>query len=49
VRRTSAEAGRPLSVPEVIIPLEGLHRAYPKVTGSADDELARMLEPWVVK
>jgi LmbE family N-acetylglucosaminyl deacetylase len=46
VRRSSLEAGRPLSVPEVIIPLEGLHRIRPPVTAGLDDEIARLLQPW---
>jgi N-acetylglucosamine malate deacetylase 2 len=46
VRRSSQEAGRPLSVPEVIIPLEGLHRIHPPVTAGLDDEIAHLLQPW---
>lgn len=47
LRRSSREAGRQLSVPEVIISLEGLHRILPPVTGGLDDEIARLLRPWV--
>jgi len=47
VRRSSKEAGRQLSVPEVIIPLEGLHRILPPVTDRLDDEITRLLQPWV--
>jgi LmbE family N-acetylglucosaminyl deacetylase len=43
VRRASQEAGRPLSVPEVILSLEGLHRAYPPVQGEPEDEDASIL------
>jgi LmbE family N-acetylglucosaminyl deacetylase len=46
VRRQSEEAGRKLSVPEVIIPLEGLRRAYPPSGGLPEDELADLLRPW---
>lgn len=47
VRRSSREAGRPLRVPEVIIPLEGLHRILPPVAAGLDDEIARLLRPWM--
>jgi LmbE family N-acetylglucosaminyl deacetylase len=46
VRRQSEEAGRRLSVPEVIIPLEGLRRAYPPSDGLPEDKLANLLRPW---
>ena len=46
-RRASEEAGRRLDVPEVIIPLEGLHRVVPPFEGAREDELARMLLPFV--
>jgi LmbE family N-acetylglucosaminyl deacetylase len=49
LRRSSREAGRQLSIPEVIIPLEGLHRVLPPVSGELDDEIARLLRPWVHK
>lgn len=42
-RKASEEAGHPVSVPEVIIAVEGLHRAWPETEGMPDDELARML------
>ncbi len=50
-RRASEEAGRKLSVDEVVrsMPLESLHRVLPEVEGRPDDELARMLEPFVVE
>lgn len=46
VRRQSEEVGRQLSVPEVIIPVEGLRRIYPPSEGEPDDELAQYLRPW---
>ena len=49
VRRASEEAGRRLEVPEVIIPLEGMHRVLPPVSGRLEDALARALQPWVVE
>jgi LmbE family N-acetylglucosaminyl deacetylase len=47
VRRSSIRAGRQLSVPEVVMKIEGLHRAYPPVNGAIDDEIARLLKPWL--
>ena len=49
VRRASEEAGRPLTVPEVIMRLESLHRAHPPVEGAPTDGLAERLTPWLVK
>ena len=49
-RRSSEEAGRQLSVPEVVerIYLEGLHRAAPAVGGDApQDRLRDLLAPWL--
>lgn len=46
VRRPSQEAGRPLSVPEVIMKVESLHRAHPPVKDGLSDELARLLRQW---
>lgn len=45
VRRASEEAGRALTVEEVIQPVESLHRAYPsfKGIGRMDDALASLL------
>lgn len=43
IRRASIQAGHPLTVPEVIISIESLHRAHPPVNGRLDDELARLL------
>lgn len=46
VRRTSQEAGRQLSVPEAIVPVESLYRAFPQQDGEVDDELGELLRPW---
>ena len=46
LRRRSQELGRQLSVPEVVMPVESLHRAIPPVDGKLDDPLARLLAPW---
>ncbi len=48
VRRASKEAGRQLSVPEVITPLESLHRVNPPANGKVDDALAQALKPWII-
>ncbi len=49
VRRPSQEAGRPLSVPEVILKVESLHRAYSPVKDGLNDDLARLLRPWAAQ
>jgi LmbE family N-acetylglucosaminyl deacetylase len=47
VRRSSKRAGRPLTVPEVLVNVESLHRAYPPVNnGAVDDLISRALKPW---
>ncbi len=43
VRRSSQDAGRPMTVREVIVSLESLHRAYPPVQEPVDDPLSRLL------
>jgi N-acetylglucosamine malate deacetylase 2 len=48
VRRSSQEAGRPLSIPEVAQRLESLHRAIPRRDGGPADMLAEMLAPWTL-
>ena len=48
VRRSSQEAGRPLSVPEVAQRLESLHRVIPPQDGAQADQLAEMLSPWAI-
>lgn len=46
VRRSSRRAGRQLTIPEVLMRLEGLHRMSPPVNGRLDDPIAHMLRPW---
>lgn len=50
VRRMSQRAGRQLSIPEVLMKLESLHRAYPPLENGhlPQDALAQSLAPWVV-
>jgi LmbE family N-acetylglucosaminyl deacetylase len=48
VRQRSKEAGRQLSVPEVIQRMESLHRVLPPVNDRVDDELAKLLEGYKV-
>jgi LmbE family N-acetylglucosaminyl deacetylase len=47
VRRSSVRAGRQLSVPEVVMTVEGLHRVYPASNGHAEDVLMELLKPWI--
>ncbi len=49
VRRSSLRAGRQLTVAEVIMKVEGLHRAYPPANGNPDDAMIEMLTPWMLK
>ncbi|MBN1668537.1 MAG: PIG-L family deacetylase [Anaerolineales bacterium] len=47
VRRASLQAGRPLSVPEVLMTVESLHRVFPPLRrGQPRDALASLLAPW---
>jgi LmbE family N-acetylglucosaminyl deacetylase len=48
VRRASEEAGRQLTVPEVIMQLEGLHRHQPPLENgkAVEDPFAQTLHPW---
>jgi LmbE family N-acetylglucosaminyl deacetylase len=46
VRRASQEAGRPVSIPEVLMRVESLHRVYPPVDGIPIDDLTRSLAEW---
>jgi len=46
IRRSSQDAGRQLSVPEVVMMVESLHRAHPPASGKLDDPLALALAPW---
>ncbi len=48
VRWQSQEQGRRFSVPEVIIPVEGLRRVYPPSGGAPQDELAALLRPYAL-
>lgn len=43
VRRRSIEAGRPITVPEAIDPVESYHRHLPPAPGRVDDDLAALL------
>jgi len=49
VRRSSKRAGRDLSIPEILVKVEGLHRHYPEVNGKPNDHVAEMLDRWVIK
>jgi LmbE family N-acetylglucosaminyl deacetylase len=49
VRRSSKRAGRQLTVPEVIMSLEGLRRQFPVLNGMPDDEITRLLAPWYIQ
>jgi LmbE family N-acetylglucosaminyl deacetylase len=46
VRRASKKARRQVSVAEVILSVESLHRACPPVNGKVDDSVAGILAPW---
>ena len=48
VRSASEEADRHLTVPEVIMHLEGIHRVHPpvKVGNKMEDQVVEMLKPW---
>jgi LmbE family N-acetylglucosaminyl deacetylase len=48
VRRSSQEAGRQLTVPEVAQRRESLHRVIPPWDGTQKDRLAEMLSPWAI-
>lgn len=49
VRRSSIRAGRQLTVPEVVMKIEGLHRAFPPVNGTPDDAIIKTLKLWMLK
>lgn len=49
VRRSSIRAGRQLTIPEVLMKFESLHRYYPEVNGAPDDEIVEMLKPWTIQ
>ncbi len=46
-RRYSQQAGYPLTIPEILLKVESLHRVYPPLNGPIQDELARSLAPWI--
>ena len=46
VRRSSAEQGRNMTVSEVIISLESLHRVMPEMTDKEEDPIFMQLKPW---
>ena len=46
VRRASQAAGRKVTVPEVLLSLESLHRALPPVAAGVNDPVAALLAPW---
>jgi LmbE family N-acetylglucosaminyl deacetylase len=48
VRRSSQLAGRQLSVAEVVMSVEGLHRVYPAVNGKPEDVVIELLKPWEI-
>ena len=49
VRRSSQEQGRLLTIPEVLLNVESLHRVSPPLNGHPQDQIARILEPWLVR
>jgi LmbE family N-acetylglucosaminyl deacetylase len=48
VRRRSREAGRALTVEEVILKQESIRRAYPAAGDREDDRLLEHLSPWAI-
>lgn len=48
-RRRSEQAGYRLTIPEVLLNVESLHRAYPPVDGKLEDKVVEMLKPWEKK
>ena len=49
IRRPSRETGRQMTVPEVIVRIESLHRAWPAVEGRLEDELVKCLNRFTVQ
>lgn len=49
LRKASEEAGRQLSVPEVILHQEGLHRVLPDWGNGSGDAVQEILAPWLIK
>jgi len=48
VRRPSHETGRPMTVQEVLLRLESLHRVFPHVVSEVNDPLVDLLRPYSV-
>jgi N-acetylglucosamine malate deacetylase 2 len=48
VRRASKRAGRPMTIPEVLVKVEALHRVYPAPDVKKADPLGKLLEPWII-
>ena len=46
LRRRSNKAGYSLTVPEVLLPVESLHRVLPITNGLPDDQVIHALKPW---
>ena len=46
LRRRSQAAGYQLTVPEILLNIESLHRAYPRPDGIPDDEVTQLLKHW---
>ena len=46
VRRGSRQAGYRLTVPEILLKVESLHRVFPLVSSSPEDALTELLRPW---
>jgi len=47
-RRSSQRAGYQLTIPEILINIESLHRVYPTVNGEVDDLISKILVPWTI-
>jgi len=48
VRRASKRAGRQMTIPEVLVKVEALHRVYPAIDGKYADPLDALLKPWAI-
>lgn len=46
LRRRSEQVGYRLTIPEILLKVESLHRAYPRTNGQPDDDLNKLLKPW---
>jgi LmbE family N-acetylglucosaminyl deacetylase len=47
-RRRSAQAGYRLTLPEILLNVESLHRVCPAINGKPEDAIIEMLLPWVI-